>query len=645
MDRYNLLPSYYYKNNEDGIFEKSVGKPLRDYKIYGNLPNIILPEEYQQVEYIESTGAQYIDTDVKPTNNTVVEIKYASNLDASSYFMLYGSRTSVSSNDKHSFYKESNTGYYAGFGGDNLSGSGIYNTSSTELHTIKNGARGLYVDDILITTYQNYTFNSTLSMYLFGLNQANTLDSRTFKGKIYSCKIYEDSSLIRDFIPCYSKTDNVVGLYDIVNDVFYTNRGTGEFIEGDDILGNVKKNSGVGEKITNVVDIDHIIENNPSSTTSLYRVTFQDRDCLRWTAAGGAGNLRILQGKFKENTAYTIRVSVASSSTDGTFNVYYTDGTYVSVVFQNFAKGFAANNFYDIIVPTHDNKTIDYISGSWRNGQYQYIDISKFAITEGINKHHYIAENSSKYNLPIYCMRKNLANPNEVYSFVSKITSRTGYNYANTRVITDINGREILVNYAASGHGTTDYEETRKIFKGIFKPNTRYTISFDCYGQKDLNLGFLYTDGNYGVFSIPNYSDSSTVYKVSFTSALDKTIESIDLFYTSGSSYIYIDTIQIEEGTKATKYEPYGRYNVYLDKPLYKVDDYADYIDFKNQKVVRSIAEEIVDENTEFSILDTPIEESVVLPEIITQKGDCIVEVDTMVPPSKTEYQYYKGGS
>ena len=30
-----------------------------------------LPPEYQQVEYLESTGTQYIDTGVNPSSNTV----------------------------------------------------------------------------------------------------------------------------------------------------------------------------------------------------------------------------------------------------------------------------------------------------------------------------------------------------------------------------------------------------------------------------------------------------------------------------------------------------------------------------------------------------------------------------------------------
>jgi hypothetical protein len=41
--------------------------------------------------------------------------------------------------------------------------------------------------------------------------------------------------LVRNFIPCYRKSDNVIGMYDVINDAFYTNSGTGTFIKGPNI--------------------------------------------------------------------------------------------------------------------------------------------------------------------------------------------------------------------------------------------------------------------------------------------------------------------------------------------------------------------------------------------------------------------------
>ena len=49
--------------------------------------------------------------------------------------------------------------------------------------------------------------------------------------------------------------------------------------------------------------------------------------------------------------------------------------------------------------------------------------------------------------------------------------------------------------------------------------------------------------------------------------------------------------IQLEYGISATTYEPYreATTNIYLDEPLRKVGDTADYIDYANGKVVRNI--------------------------------------------------------
>ena len=53
--------------------------------------------------------------------------------------------------------------------------------------------------------------------------------------RVYSFKAYEYDVLIRDMIPCYRKADHVIGMYDLVNDVFYTNSGTGTFYKGPDV--------------------------------------------------------------------------------------------------------------------------------------------------------------------------------------------------------------------------------------------------------------------------------------------------------------------------------------------------------------------------------------------------------------------------
>jgi hypothetical protein len=121
--------------------------------------------------------------------------------------------------------------------GNSSSASSSFATNTSNVYTVRNGKDGCYINGTKIRDYGDVTFGtSTLPMYLFALNTpAEAYTKRAFIGQIYGCKIYEGTELIRDFVPCYRKSDNVIGLYDLANNEFYTNNGTGEFIKGADV--------------------------------------------------------------------------------------------------------------------------------------------------------------------------------------------------------------------------------------------------------------------------------------------------------------------------------------------------------------------------------------------------------------------------
>lgn len=78
----------------------------------------------------------------------------------------------------------------------------------------------------------------TTSLFIFTANSPNGVSKNTAKTRIYSCKIYNGDSIIRNYIPCYKKVsenNNIIGLYDIVEGEFYTNQGSGTFLKGGDV--------------------------------------------------------------------------------------------------------------------------------------------------------------------------------------------------------------------------------------------------------------------------------------------------------------------------------------------------------------------------------------------------------------------------
>ena len=63
----------------------------------------------------------------------------------------------------------------------------------------------------------------------------NTSGSIASSMKLYYFKIYDNGIPIRSFVPCYRKSDNVIGLYDTITNEFYVNKGKGNFIKGNDL--------------------------------------------------------------------------------------------------------------------------------------------------------------------------------------------------------------------------------------------------------------------------------------------------------------------------------------------------------------------------------------------------------------------------
>ncbi len=109
----------------------------------------------------------------------------------------------------------------------------------------------------------------------------------------------------------------------------------------------------------------------------------------------------------------------------------------------------------------------------------------------------------------------------------------------------------------------------------------------------------------------------------------------------SESNKVTISNIQIEKGDKSTSFEEYVEpkiTNIYLDEPLRKVGDAVDYIDFHNKRVVRNVkVEDSTNTKTieeSYSKLETPIIESINLPNIGLLDGYNSIEINTNVQPS-----------
>lgn len=189
-----------------------------------------LPTGYTEVQYIQSTGTQYIDTGVTPGNTTKVEIDFEpTSLDAH-HLMILGTRNTSSGGDQFVIGwagHKSPAVWRSDYGSSQVS----FTTTITGVarhYAVKNGASCKIDTETVSNTAA--TFTSSYTLYLFGGNQANTTVS-LITAKLYRCKIYTSDQLVRDFIPCINP-DGKVGLYDLISGKFYVNAGAGVFTAG-----------------------------------------------------------------------------------------------------------------------------------------------------------------------------------------------------------------------------------------------------------------------------------------------------------------------------------------------------------------------------------------------------------------------------
>lgn len=190
----------------------------------------VLPEGYTELEYIESTGTQYIDTGSKPGNASryVVTFSFVE-LPAPNYGGIATARNSDSVDAMCLYATASGTWRYD-FGSETKN----FGTADTLKHTIDISSSSVVLDGVAQGTPKAQTFTSQFSTYLFCGNNAGATAAWS-KMRLYSCQISSGTVMQRNYVPARRDSDGAVGLYDLVTSAFYGNMGTGAFVAGPEV--------------------------------------------------------------------------------------------------------------------------------------------------------------------------------------------------------------------------------------------------------------------------------------------------------------------------------------------------------------------------------------------------------------------------
>ena len=235
-----------------------------------------LPENYFELDYIESTGTQWIDTGVSPTANTIVDITFTPTGGLSEN-SIFGSRWAV--DGFFLMFYQSKIRWHSG---GTVIDIGTYKAGDRVSCTCANNyiiVNGTKYDNVAASG------NTTNSIQLLGaMDNGNNY---TGVGKLEHVRIKDGDTIIREYVPAMSPS-GVIGLYDLATDVFYANSGSGTFRT------NIAPNSQLPSGITELayirsfgdqwIDTGYVYKQIPTAEIDYATETHKNSEIFGWGA-------------------------------------------------------------------------------------------------------------------------------------------------------------------------------------------------------------------------------------------------------------------------------------------------------------------------------------------------------------------------
>lgn len=204
----------------------------------GNYDPYGLPSGYTALKYLRSTGTQWIKTDIAPTLETKIQATGQRTV-TSGYTALMGSTNPLT-------YIPMASGayggtYYAKFGNSGEKsmttafpvGTALPPTITVDKTQAVFSTEGYADKSVSIGATGMGTINPNTKIALFGRYDGSSDICSPTSGFLLRAKIWDDGTLVADFVPAKRDADDALGMYDLVNDTFYTNAGSGTFVGGE----------------------------------------------------------------------------------------------------------------------------------------------------------------------------------------------------------------------------------------------------------------------------------------------------------------------------------------------------------------------------------------------------------------------------
>lgn len=193
---------------------------------------------YKILDYIESTGSQYIDTGFYANPHCSIEVHFQISQLTTNWDTIFGARNASYSRYTARFENNEN-----GLLGLQYSNSGTGKTTNfttgygkadftDRFHIVNFEKNNAYIDGELVKTFNNPSDKTSYpySLFLFANNNAGVPGDYAFI-KISRCKIWNDGKLVRDFVPVMDEANEAGFLEKVTNTIYYSH-GENSFVAG-----------------------------------------------------------------------------------------------------------------------------------------------------------------------------------------------------------------------------------------------------------------------------------------------------------------------------------------------------------------------------------------------------------------------------
>lgn len=531
------------------VLPDAIANSLSYVKAFGGTEQRNLPAEYTQLEYIESTGTQHIDTGIKQQDGDEFGLVYQQVTLDTSYRSLFGASVGGAAGSLYISQTSSDT--WVG----NVRVTSL--RPDTNKHTLSwtvssSSDQSIVIDEINYSAAVQIIPNADLSVKVFARNETQS----KMIGKVYGYYQKRNGEYLINLVPA-KDSNNVIGMYDTVSGNFFTNQGTGDFVGGpeavptpDDPM-DIVSNNGVLKFSPNLFDKNDINLQYTNRSLAFSQDGY-------WYIAIGSTSLAC---RCLPNTQYTISgidllttiFRVATIDVDTLPDQQDTTQIPCSYIYRT-----TQSEVYTFVTPSTAKWIIVQVSATVFDSTLNTIQIEKGSTATPYIPYGQIYTDGTQETINVH--GKNLFDKSDIIT--GKILNDTGAEVAQS------------AGYY-SGHISVD-------------ASTEYTISQT--GGEEVYLRVLEYDSTDTMVKLNKGTPTGTQTKT-FTTGATTTYVIV-----SGSTKSNaLDTLQLERGSTATTYAPYYNGGAATAEMLLKVGNYQDEQEIISGVVTRSVGVLVLD--------------------------------------------------